>query len=54
MVTPKVTEIRMLPLHEREARLVRRSLLAVPEPPRSDDRPDPRDPLRTITPQDLR
>jgi hypothetical protein len=54
MLTPKVTEIRMVPLHEREARLVRRSLLAVPEAPRPDNRPDPRDPLRTITPRDLR
>ena len=54
MQTPKVTEIRALPLHEREAKLVRRSLIAVPETPRSDDRPDPSDPLRTITPRDLR
>jgi hypothetical protein len=54
MLTPKVTEIAALDYHRRRLALVRQSLVAVPEPPRPDNRPDPQDPLRAMGPRDLR
>jgi hypothetical protein len=49
MVTPQVTEI--LSAHRRQLELVRRSLVAVPEPSRTDGKADPRNPLHQITPR---
>jgi hypothetical protein len=52
MLTPNVTE--NLSAHRRELERVRRSLIAVPEPPRAAGRFDPRDPLRRIAPRHAR
>jgi hypothetical protein len=48
MVIPKVTEIAALSAHRQQVALVRRSLVAVPEPMPEIAKPDPRNPLHRI------
>jgi hypothetical protein len=49
MLMPNVTE--NVSAHRRQRERVRRSLVAVPEPPQPAGKPDPRDPLHRIAPR---
>jgi hypothetical protein len=48
VLTPQVSEMSQLSVHEREAELVRLSLLAVPDRAEALRKRDPGDPLRRL------